>query len=237
MKKLNQNTWIKIVLSILGILDAILIYVPSYAAVDQGLKGRCAIFFIIAVVLLWLPMELKSSIFALNFYYELGLILIIVFFMTNQMAMQFFIGLVIALLLLTWIGMVIFKNNLVMKEKNSELLIIRLVMMLVLAYLAYISGFAALMGAEIFTVQGQAWLLALGFLLCVYYLVFAGSIWQPWFRRWISWIMLVVAIVLHMIFASATSLNFIFLPAIGELIMLILVWRSNRILMKKKRIS
>lgn len=183
MKKISQNTWIKIALSILGILDALLVYLPNYAAVDQGLKGRCAIFFIIAVVLLWLPMELKSSIFALNFYYELGLILIIIFLMTNQMAMKFTIGLVLALLLLTWIGMVIFKNNLVMKYKDRELLIIRLVMMLVLAYLAYISGFAALMGAEIFTVQGQTWLLVLGFLLCVYYLVLAGSIWQPWFRR------------------------------------------------------
>ena len=235
MKNFSQNTWIKIALSILGVLAAILVYVPNYAAVDQGLKGRCAIFFIIAVVLLWLPMELKSSIFALNFYY--GLILIIVFLMTNQMAMNFVIGLVIAFLLLTWIGMVIFKNNLVMKQKNSELLIIRLVMMLALAYLAYISGFAALMGAEIFTVQGQTWLLILGFLLCVYYLVLAGSIWQPWFRRWTSWIMILAAVVLHMIFASATSLNIIFLPIIGEIIMLISVWRSNRILMKKKRIS
>lgn len=79
MKNFSQNTWIKIALSILGVLAAILVYVPNYAAVDQGLKGRCAIFFIIAVVLLWLPMELKSSIFALNFYYELGLILIIIF--------------------------------------------------------------------------------------------------------------------------------------------------------------
>ena len=237
MKKISQNTWIKIALSILGILDALLVYLPNYAADDQGLKGRCAIFFIIAVVLLWLPMELKSSIFALNFYYELGLILIIIFLMTNQMAMKFTIGLVLALLLLTWIGMVIFKNNLVMKYKDRELLIIRLVMMLVLAYLAYISGFAALMGAEIFTVQGQTWLLVLGFLLCVYYLVLAGSIWQPWFRRWTSWIMVLVAIVLHMVFASATSLNIIFLPLIGEVILLILVWRSNRILMIKKRIS
>ncbi len=237
MKKISQNTWIKIALSILGILDALLVYLPNYAAVDQGLKGRCAIFFIIAVVLLWLPMELKSSIFALNFYYELGLILIIIFLMTNQMAMKFTIGLVLALLLLTWIGMVIFKNNLVMKYKDRELLIIRLVMMLVLAYLAYISGFAALMGVEIFTVQGQTWLLVLGFLLCVYYLVLAGSIWQPWFRRWTSWIMVLVAIVLHMVFASATSLNIIFLPLIGEVILLILVWRSNRILMTKKRIS
>ncbi|WP_279021906.1 hypothetical protein [Lactobacillus taiwanensis] len=237
MKKISQNTWIKIALSILGILDALFVYLPNYAAVDQGLKGRCAIFFIIAVVLLWLPMELKSSIFALNFYYELGLILIIIFLMTNQMAMKFTIGLVLALLLLTWIGMVIFKNNLVMKYKDRELLIIRLVMMLVLAYLAYISGFAALMGAEIFTVQGQTWLLVLGFLLCVYYLVLAGSIWQPWFRRWTSWIMVLVAIVLHMVFASATSLNIIFLPLIGEVILLILVWRSNRILMTKKRIS
>ncbi|WP_290079157.1 hypothetical protein [Lactobacillus taiwanensis] len=237
MKKISQNTWIKIALSILGILDALLVYLPNYAAVDQGLKGRCAIFFIIAVVLLWLPMELKSSIFALNFYYELGLILIIIFLMTNQMAMKFTIGLVLALLLLTWIGMVIFKNNLVMKYKDRELLIIRLVMMFVLAYLAYISGFAALMGAEIFTVQGQTWLLVLGFLLCVYYLVLAGSIWQPWFRRWTSWIMVLVAIVLHMVFASATSLNIIFLPLIGEVILLILVWRSNRILMIKKRIS
>ena len=237
MKKISQNTWIKIALSILGILDALLVYLPNYAADDQGLKGRCAIFFIIAVVLLWLPMELKSSIFALNFYYELGLILIIIFLMTNQMAMKFTIGLVLALLLLTWIGMVIFKNNLVMKYKDRELLIIRLVMMLVLAYLAYISGFAALMGAEIFTVQGQTWLLVLGFLLCVYYLVLAGSIWQPWFRRWTSWIMVLVAIVLHMVFASATSLNIIFLPLIGEVILLILVWRSNRILMTKKRIS
>lgn len=237
MKKISQNTWIKIALSILGILDALLVYLPNYAAVDQGLKGRCAIFFIIAVVLLWLPMELKSSIFALNFYYELGLILIIIFLMTNQMAMKFTIGLVLALLLLTWIGMVIFKNNLVMKYKDRELLIIRLVMMFVLAYLAYISGFATLMGAEIFTVQGQTWLLVLGFLLCVYYLVLAGSIWQPWFRRWTSWIMVLVAIVLHMVFASATSLNIIFLPLIGEVILLILVWRSNRILMIKKRIS
>ena len=237
MKKISQNTWIKIALSILGILDALFVYLPNYAAVDQGLKGRCAIFFISAVVLLWLPMELKSSIFALNFYYELGLILIIIFLMTNQMAMKFTIGLVLALLLLTWIGMVIFKNNLVMKYKDRELLIIRLVMMLVLAYLAYISGFAALMGAEIFTVQGQTWLLVLGFLLCVYYLVLAGSIWQPWFRRWTSWIMVLVAIVLHMVFASATSLNIIFLPLIGEVILLILVWRSNRILMTKKRIS
>ncbi len=235
MKKLTKDIWIKIALSLLGVLAAILVYVPNYALVDQGLKGRCAIFFIIAIVLLWLPMELKSSIFALNFYYELGLILIIVFFMTNQMAMNFTIGLVIALL--TWIGMVIFKNNLVMKQKNSELLIIRLVMMLVLAYLAYISGFAALMGAEIFTVQGQTWLLILGFVLCVYYLVLAGSIWQPWFRRWTSWIMILVAVVLHMLFASATSLNIIFLPLIGEVILLILAWRSNRILMKKKRIS
>ena len=129
MKKLTKDIWIKIALSLIGVLAATLVYVPNYALVDQGLKGRCAIFFIIAIVLLWLPMELKSSIFALNFYYELGLILIIVFFMTNQMAMNFTIGLVIALLLLTWIGMVIFKNNLVMKQKNSELLIIRLVMM------------------------------------------------------------------------------------------------------------
>lgn len=116
MKKLTKDIWIKIALSLLGVLAATLVYVPNYALVDQGLKGRCAIFFIIAIVLLWLPMELKSSIFALNFYYELGLILIIVFFMTNQMAMNFTIGLVIALLLLTWIGMVIFKNNLVMKQ-------------------------------------------------------------------------------------------------------------------------
>ena len=237
MKKLTKDIWIKIALSLLGVLAATLVYVPNYALVDQGLKDRCTIFFIVAIVLLWLPMELRSSIFALNFYYELGLILIIVFFMTNQMAMNFTIGRVMALLLLTWIGMVIFKNNLVMKQKNSELLIIRLVMMLILAYLAYISGFAALMGAEIFTVQGQTWLLILGFVLCVYYLVLAGSIWQPWFRRWTSWIMILVAVVLHMLFASATSLNIIFLPLIGEVILLILVWRSNRILMKKKRIS
>ena len=95
MKKLTKDMWIKIALSLLGVLAAILVYVPNYALVDQGLKGRCTIFFIIAIVLLWLPMELKSSIFALNFYYELGLILIIVFFMTNQMAMNFTIGLVI----------------------------------------------------------------------------------------------------------------------------------------------
>lgn len=57
MKNFNQNTWIKIALSILGVLAAILVYVPNYAAVDQGLKGRCAIFFIIAGVLLWLPMD------------------------------------------------------------------------------------------------------------------------------------------------------------------------------------
>ena len=49
--------------------------------------------------------------------------------------------------------------------------------------------------------------------------------------------MILVAVVLHMLFASATSLNIIFLPLIGEAILLILVWRSNRILMKKKRIS
>lgn len=49
--------------------------------------------------------------------------------------------------------------------------------------------------------------------------------------------MVLVAIVLHMVFASATSLNIIFLPLIGEVILLILVWRSNRILMTKKRIS
>lgn len=215
-EKINQNMWIKIALSLLGIIDAILVYVPNYAVVDQGLKGRCAIFFIIAVVLLWLPMELKSSIFALNFYYELGLILIIVFFMTNQMAMKFTVGLVIVLLLLTWIGMVVFKNNIVMKKQNNELLIIRLVMMLVLAYLAYISGFAALMGAEVFTIQRQTWLLILGFLLCVYYLVLAGSIWQPWFRRWTSWIMVLIALLLHVVFASATSLNIIFLPLIEK---------------------
>ena len=71
MKKLTKDMWIKIALSLLGVLAAILVYVPNYALVDQGLKGRCAIFFIIAIVLLWLPMELKSSIFALNFYYEL----------------------------------------------------------------------------------------------------------------------------------------------------------------------
>lgn len=41
MKKISQNTWIKIALSILGVLAAILVYVPNYAAVDQGLKGRC----------------------------------------------------------------------------------------------------------------------------------------------------------------------------------------------------
>ena len=45
MKKISQNTWIKIALSILGILDALFVYLPNYAAVDQGLKGRCAIFF------------------------------------------------------------------------------------------------------------------------------------------------------------------------------------------------
>ena len=33
MKKISQNTWIKIALSILGVLAAILVYVPNYAAV------------------------------------------------------------------------------------------------------------------------------------------------------------------------------------------------------------
>ena len=52
MKKLTKDIWIKIALSLLGVLAAILVYVPNYALVDQGLKGRCAIFFIIAIVLL-----------------------------------------------------------------------------------------------------------------------------------------------------------------------------------------
>lgn len=67
MKNFSQNTWIKIALSILGVLAAILVYVPNYAAVDQGLKGRCAIFFIIAVVLLWLPMGIKKQYFCFEF--------------------------------------------------------------------------------------------------------------------------------------------------------------------------
>lgn len=45
MKKLTKDIWIKIALSLLGVLAAILVYVPNYALVDQGLKGRCAIFF------------------------------------------------------------------------------------------------------------------------------------------------------------------------------------------------
>ena len=77
MKNFSQNTWIKIALSILGVLAAILVYVPNYAAVDQGLKGRCAIFFIIAVVLLWLPMELKSSIFFILYHYLIDIFPII----------------------------------------------------------------------------------------------------------------------------------------------------------------
>ena len=50
MKKLTKDIWIKIALSLLGVLAATFVYVPNYALVDQGLKGRCAIFFIIAIV-------------------------------------------------------------------------------------------------------------------------------------------------------------------------------------------
>ena len=54
MKKLTKDIWIKIALSLIGVLAATLVYVPNYALVDQGLKDRCTIFFIVATLVVLL---------------------------------------------------------------------------------------------------------------------------------------------------------------------------------------
>lgn len=234
MDKIKNTKWQRLILTILSLVDAALIYFPNYALVSQHAKLNCAVFLILAAVLIWLPTETASSIFAINLFYEIGLVLLLVFFASVTSLQNWSVYLLIILVLFTWVGIVLLKNRLI-KHQTRELKIIKLVMMLIFAILAYLSGFVAMLMTSPIGFIEHSGLVYLGIALFIYYLILAGSIWQKWFRGWISWVMILAAVVLHTIFAVSIAVVAVYIPLICEIILLILTLRMNLILKQTQK--
>lgn len=234
MEKIKNTKWQCLILTILSLIDAALIYFPNYTLVSQHTKLNCAVFLILAAILIWLPTETASSIFAVNLFYEIGLVLLLVFFVSVTSVNSWLVYLLIILILLTWIGIVLLKNRLV-KHQTRELKIIRLVMMLIFAILAYLSGFVAMLMTSPLGFMVHGSLVYLGIALFIYYLILSGSIWQRWFKGWISWVMILIAVIFHTIFAISMAVVAVYIPLICEIILLILTLRMNLIFKKRKK--
>lgn len=233
MKEIINTKWQRLLLTVLSLIDAALIYFPKYALVDYHTKLNCAVFLILGAILIWLPTETASSNFAINLFYEIGLVLLVVFAASVISLRSWPVYLLIILILLTWVGMVLLKNQLSASD-SKELKVIRLVMMFIFAILAYLSGFIALiMTSPIGFVEHQG-LIYLGIGLFIYYLVLSGSIWQKWFKGWISWVMILIAVILHTLFALSMSIVASYIPLACEVILLVLVFRLNMLLKKKQ---
>ncbi|MBD5430639.1 hypothetical protein [Lactobacillus sp.] len=234
MERIKDTKLQRIILTILALIDAALVYFPNYALVSQHTKLDCAVFLILAAILIWLPAETASSIFAINLFYEIGLVLLLVFFVSVTSLNDWPVYLLIILVLLTWIGIVLLKNHLV-KDYSGRIKIIRLIMMLIFAILAYLSGFIAMLMTSPIGFIEHSGLIYVGIALFIYYLILSGSIWQKWFKGWISWVMILVAVVFHTIFAISMAIVAVYIPLACEIILLILVFRMNMILKKKKK--
>lgn len=234
MKDIKDTKWQRLLLTILSLVSAALIYFPKYALVDSHTQLNCGVFLVLGAVLIWLPTETASSIFAINLFYEIGLVLLLVFSASAISMRTWPIYLLIVLALLTWVGIVLLKNY--QSNANSkELKIIRLAMMFIFAILAYLSGFIAMiMTSPIGFVEHQG-LIYLGIGLFIYYLILAGSIWQKWFKGIISWVMILVAVILHTIFALSMSVVASYIPLICEVLLLILTLRLNMILKRNQK--
>ncbi|MBP2057400.1 hypothetical protein J2Z60_000564 [Lactobacillus colini] len=233
MKTIKDTKWQRIILTLLSLIDAGLIYYPKYALVSDHTKLNCAVFLILAAVLIWLPTETASSIFAINFFYEIGLVLLLVFFASAVSLNGWLIYVLLILVLLTWLGIILLKNRLV-EGQTTRLKLIRLAMMLVFAILAYLSGFIAMLMISPLGFIEYRVLIYLGAGLFVYYLVLAGSIWQKWFKGWISWGMILIAVIFHTIFAFSLSIVVVYIPLVCEVILLILVFSMNLNFKKSK---
>lgn len=234
MEKIKNIKWQLLILTILSLVDAALIYFPRYTLVSQHTKLDCAVFLILAAILVWLPTETASSIFAINLFYEIGLILLLVFFASVISLQHWSVYLLVALILLTWVGIILLKNRSI-EHQTGELKIIRLVMMLIFAILAYLSGFIAMLMTSPIGFIEHGNLVYLGIGLFIYYLILAGSIWQKWFKGWISWGMILVAVIGHTIFAISIAVVAVYIPLACEIILLILNLRMNLILKKTRK--
>lgn len=231
MKAYKNKKYQRLILCILGLIDAILIYFPHYALTDEHTKLNCVVFFILAVGLLWLPTDSRGALFVIDIFYEIGLVLLVVFIATVLSLHMWSVYLSIILILGTWVGMILFKNG-PLVTKNRQLLVIRLVVMLIFALLAYLSGFLALLMTSPVGFMASGYTIYIGMTLFVYYLVLAASIWQKWFKGSIAWIMIMIAIILHMFFAYGISPETMLIPGICEVIVVLLVLRMNMLLKK-----
>lgn len=221
----------KIIISLLAVLTAALIYFPHYRFTDEHTKLNCSIFLILAIFLLWMPTENMGALFAVDIFFEIGLVLLIAFITTVTSLQLWTIDLLIILILLIWIGMVLLKNG-PLTAKNRQLIAIRLIIMLIFAILAYLSGFMALIMSSPIGLMASGITIYIGIGLFIYYLILAGSIWQSWFKGSIAWIMIIVAIIFHMFFAYNISPEIMLIPGICEVIIVLLILRMNTLLEK-----
>lgn len=234
MQDIKDTKWQRLLLTVLSLVSAALIYFPKYALVDSHTQLNCGVFLVLGAVLIWLPTETASSIFAINLFYEIGLVLLLVFSVSAISLRTWPIYLLIILTLLTWVGIVLLKNH-QSNADSKELKVIKLGMMFIFAILAYLSGFIAiLMTSPIGFVEHQG-LIYLGIGLFIYYLILAGSIWQSWFKGVISWVMILIAVILHTIFALSMSIVASYIPLICEVLLLILTLRLNMILKRNQK--
>ncbi|QNQ84203.1 hypothetical protein FP435_07120 [Lactobacillus sp. PV037] len=231
MKFLNTVSKQKIVASLLGIVTAALIYFPHYALTDNHTKLNCSVFLILGIVLLWVPTESLAALFAVDLFFEIGLVLLLVFISTITSLHTWPIYLLIILILAVWIGMVLLKNQ-SLTSKNRQVVAIRLISMLIFAILAYLSGFYALLMASPVGLMVSGITIYIGIGLFIYYLILAASIWQNWFKGSISWVMIIIAIVFHMFFAYNLSPETMLIPGICEVIIVLLLLRMNMLLEK-----
>lgn len=221
----------KIIISLLALLTAAFIYFPHYPLTDEHTKLNCSVFLILAIILLWVPTENMAALFAVDIFFEIGLVLLLVFIATITSLHSWMIYLLILLIFSIWVGIVLLKNS-PLTARNRQLTAIRLIIMLIFAILAYLSGFMALIMTNPIGLMTSKITIGIGIGLFIYYLVLAGSIWQNWFKGIISWVMIVIVIIFHMIFAYNIFPETMLVPGICEVIIVILVLRMNRLLEK-----
>lgn len=221
----------KLILSLLVLVSAALIYFPHYALTDDHTKLNCSVFLILGIILLWMPTENMSALFAVDIFFEIGLVLLIIFIATIT-SLHSWLSYILTLLILgAWIGMVLLKNR-PLAIKNIQLTAIRLIVMFIFAILAYLSGFVALLMTNPVGLVISGITIYVGIGLFIYYLILAASIWQNWFRGSIAWVMISIAIVFHMFFAYGISPETMLIPGICEVIAVFLVLRMNTLLEK-----
>lgn len=221
----------KIIISLLALLTAALIYFPHYALTDTHTKLNGSIFLILAVILVWVPTENMGALFAVDIFLEIGLILLFVFIATITSLHSWLIYGLIILILATWVEIVLLKNQ-PLVANNRQLSAIRLMIMLIFAILGYLSGFMALLMTSPVGLMTSGFVVYIGIGLFLYYLVLSASLWQNWFKGNIAWVMIIIAIILHMFFAYGISPETMLIPGICEVIVVVLVLRMNMLLKK-----